>query len=438
MILDLATRRADELLEVQVLYLLASIVALLVVEPWAILLGYMIVQLSEFYGLVVAKRIFEAAADPKCSLQNFANPVVIYEFTSAFAVSLALAIAFFYTVPSWQLGIIAIWCMALTYFVFPTVYCVRSLYGCIIINSSMMAAAIVTCFVMTDNLSSESLLADLGLCVFGAATAAFIGRQLRGDYVSGLDRERELTRTINELDRQNAEKMDFVGHLSHELRTPMNGLMGMAALLRQDLDRPEQREKLDVMLKSGATLVELLNNSLDLSKLEAGAVRMETGSCALQTLLEDQVQLYSATAEAKGLTITLDLSPDVPKLLLMDSLRIMQVVGNLVSNAVKFSNSGTIAVHAEYDRSISSPMVIITVKDQGVGIPAERIDTIFNAYSQAHSNVPREYPGAGLGLAISSRLAKLMGGTLKVGSKVGQGSTFYFSFVGIEAPSLET
>jgi len=150
------------------------------------------------------------------------------------------------------------------------------------------------------------------------------------------------------------------------------------------------------------------------------------------------VELYSATAEAKGMEITLDVLPDVPDLLLMDSLRVMQVVGNLVSNAVKFSDSGKIEVVADYERSPGSPLVIVTVKDQGIGIPSERIDAVFNAYSQAHVDVPRDYPGAGLGLAIASRLAKLMGGSLQVGSKVGEGSTFYFSFIAVEAPSFLT
>lgn len=436
MILDLATRRAGELLEVQILYLLGTVVGLLVVNPWASLLGYLLIQVSEVFGMRTAKRIFAAAVDPKDDLQSHAAAVIRYKWGAAFTISTALMLAFFNMVPDLHLGLLAMWCLATTYFVLPTVYCMRSLYGCVLINTTMMAGAIIADYATMGSGTSEGLVAKLGLCIFSGVTAAFIGRQMRGDYLAGLDRERELARTIRELDRQNAEKTDFVGHLSHELRTPMNGLLGMAALLRNDLDSPELRQKVDVMLRSGATLVELLNNSLDLSKLEAGAVRLETGSFSLETLLQDQVELYSATAEAKDMKITLDLSPDVPKFLLMDSLRVMQVVGNLISNAVKFSNAGEILVRADYDRSSSTPLAIITVKDQGIGIPPERIDMVFNAYSQAHTNVPRDYPGAGLGLAISSRLASLMGGSLRVGSKLGEGSTFYFTFVAVETPSL--
>lgn len=438
MVLDLATRRAAELLEVQILYLLAGTLCLLVVDPWAIVFGYLAVQISEIHGMTLARRIFKAAANPNDMLQSFVRPVLVYKYTAAVLVSVALGNGLFHADPDWQLGILAIWCMSTAYFVFPTVYCVRSLYGCILIHSGMMAGTVIALYWTTEERSFECLVADLGLCVFAAIMSSFIGRHLRADYVRRLDRERELARTIEELDRQNAEKTDFVGHLSHELRTPMNGLMGMAALLRQDLELPEQRHKLDIMLKSGATLVELLNNSLDLSKLEAGAVGLDTGSYALKPLLQDQVELYSATAEAKGIKITLEVMPGVPDLLLMDSLRVMQVIGNLVSNAVKFSETGKIEVVADYEQSLGSPLVIVTVKDQGIGIPSERIDAVFNAYSQAHSNVPRDYPGAGLGLAISSRLAKLMGGSLQVGSKVGEGSTFYFSFIAIEAPSILT
>lgn len=433
MVLDLATRRSDELMEVQVLYLVACIIGLHVTSPIAIAIGYIAIQLSELHGMLLIRKIFLAARNPSDTLQRFAGAVLRYELLSAMAISLALAIGMLFAIPDWKLGVVAMWCIAIVYFVFPTFYCVQSMYGVTIVQCGTMLITFVVDHMIADAGRMDLLFANVGVCVFSGASAAFIGRQLRAEYIRRLERERDLAGTVRDLNRQNALKTDFVGHLSHELRTPLNGIMGTAALLRQTAVTTDQRDKLDVMLKSGAKLVQVLNDSLDLSRLEANSVRLDISANSLRSLVEEQISLFQASAREKALTLECDMDPAMPDLLLIDSHRSMQVLGNLIANAIKFSEGGTIRVVASFETDDPIPQMRISVADHGIGIAPEALDLIFDPYEQADISTARQFPGAGLGLAIARRLAYLMGGDLTVQSSPGQGSVFVFTFVAMPA-----
>ena len=433
MLLDLATRRSLELVEVQILYFLAAVVALQAVDPWAIAVGYLLVQVSEVHAVQMVRRIFQSAFNPDDTLARFERSVLNYEYHSAISVSAALCIGMLFSHPDWQLGLIAIWCLATAYFVFPTMYNAKALYGCIMIHVTAMVATVLYCYLTMALVTATSLIANIGLCVFAGTTAAFMGRQLRSTYVAGLKREQQLACAVHDLDRENEAKTSFVGNLSHQIRTPLHGILGMAALMRRDASDPEERQRLDVMLRSGANLERLLSDSLDLARLEVGAMPIDSGAYSLRDLVQDQVTLYAAVAEQKGLRMTFMATQNVPDYLLLDSRRVIQCVGNLLSNAVKFSDDGEIKVILDYERDINAPTALVTVIDQGVGIPLERHRNIFRAYSQGDTPGRQPGPGVGLGLAVTNRLATLMGGTLNVKSVIGQGSTFCFRFIAIEA-----
>ena len=290
MLLDLATRRSQEMKEVQILYFLAGVVAFPVVDPLAIVFGYVLVQISELHAVLLIRQIFQAAFNPKDNLARFERPVLIYKCHSALAVSIALSIGMLFSNPDWQLGLVTIWCLALAYFVFPTMYNVKTLYGCIAIHLCLMVTMILYCYATMPMVSTAIFLADLGLCVFAGTTAIFMARQLRSTYVQGLKREQQLACAVRDLDQESTAKTSFVGNLSHQIRTPLHGILGMTALIRSETDDPKQTERLDVMLRSGANLDRLLNDSLDLARLDVGAFPIESGAFSLRELVQEQVQ----------------------------------------------------------------------------------------------------------------------------------------------------
>lgn len=420
-------------MEVQILYLVAAITVMHVLSPVIVLFSYLIVQATEIHGMLLIRRIFRAARDPRDTLEQFAGPAVTYEIVSALGIAIAFAIAMLNADPEWQLGVVAAWCIGIVYFVFPTMYCVRSMYGATIVQTVFMALTFCVDYMLSNENAVHLFLANLGLCIFTGATAAFIGRQLRGEYVRGLHREQTLATTVRDLNRQNALKTDFVGHLSHELRTPLNGVMGTAALLRKTLTDPDQHAKLDVMLQSGARLVSMMNDSLDLSRLEEGVVRLDIAAVSVSSLLDEVATLHEASAREKDIDLVCTVEPEMPTLVLADNARVMQCLGNLVTNAIKFSDNGTVRIDAVFHRDSAMPHVQIDVTDQGIGIPPEAQQRIFDPYEQADNSPGRQFQGAGLGLAIARRLAHLMGGDVSVSSVPGEGSTFSLTFVAMPA-----
>jgi signal transduction histidine kinase len=226
----------------------------------------------------------------------------------------------------------------------------------------------------------------------------------------------------------NTAKSEFLANMSHELRTPMNGVLGMIDLsLMNPLD-DETHDYLTVARDSATSLLSILNDILDVSKIEAGKLHVEHAPFEFAPLLVDVLRLMAPQIKDKGLSIQSTVTPDLPKTLIGDPLRIRQVLLNLVGNAVKFTRDGGITIKVRIlESGVADIMVVIDVADTGVGIPGDRLESIFHAFSQADNSTTRHFGGTGLGLTISTQLVELMGGHLTVQSQEGVGSTFTFT-----------
>ena len=229
-------------------------------------------------------------------------------------------------------------------------------------------------------------------------------------------------------------KARFLAQMSHEIRTPLSGVIGAAELLRSRRTDEQQREQLaSLQEQSAKTLLALINDILDWSKLEAGKVRLEQQPYAIRALVGEVGELFAATSFDKQIELSHSCNPDVPRTLLGDPTRIRQVLTNLVGNAVKFTARGSVhlhvaAVHVEH-AGAPAPWLRIEVSDSGIGIPADALDDVFDAFRQADESVTRRYGGTGLGLSISKELAELMGGRIEVVSTTGAGSGSTFTLV---------
>lgn len=224
----------------------------------------------------------------------------------------------------------------------------------------------------------------------------------------------------------NASKTRFLATMSHEIRTPMNGILGMTELtLRSELTA-KQRNFLSIVKQSGDSLLSLLNDILDLSKVEAGKLELENISVSLPQLICDAVKLLSVNASNKRVELVCELAPDLPNTIQADPCRLRQVIVNLVGNAIKFTDTGEVVVRGSLTQdALLRPQLHLSVTDTGPGIPPDKHTAIFESFQQTDSSTTRRYGGSGLGLTISAQLVQLMSGTIWVESELGKGSTFH-------------
>ena len=229
-------------------------------------------------------------------------------------------------------------------------------------------------------------------------------------------------------EESNKAKSQFLANMSHEIRTPMNGVIGMADILSYTSLTPEQQTYLDIIIKSGNSLITIINDILDLSKIESSSLNLEKAPINVRDIMEDVADILIISANSKALELSNYIDPSIPEFVEGDSVRVRQIIINLVNNAIKFTPKGEVFFSAELAASTANGFkILFKVKDSGIGISKNVQSLLFQPFSQADNSFSRKYEGTGLGLAISKKLAEMMGGEIGVESEEGNGSLFWFT-----------